>query len=974
MGTVAPDSARGDEEQDGRSASVTATPKVVESVPDAKQMLEELRIETMYNMVETIEHAKEDTVYTANLLYLTNSQASKISGPRMQNAINALKFGNPGMIIRLMPSLKGPSPLRNEPLAQRGLNRYFTDSEESPESTHEVEAQMTRLMLDLILPLARRNRALIVGAQGCDMMNAFVQVAAPWLRGREHHSQFAVLYFSDIPALLQCSHIGEDVSSSTTGQLLKKVWTDELRESTQHALRRRFGEDEAFWPHAELPVGPTHYIVFKGTSSGELRSEIGQMFMNRMIESFAENIPVLVIQSFGFDSALHRLSPLSDHVGRGLPLLLVDCRKRLHDMAPSEESQEKKLERIISQMKALQSKLNQIGKVDFYHCANLAFLKHGFSCITGDHKAVEETKGGMWLCEVIRHGKQPASAWTVQSQAAVAPSLARPDELAVEMVRHFMEYMGDAIEQVNAFIHEAAQRALDEVVATDTWDAFIETWEKNYCQIRNFCFHKYERLHRHNFLQQNAIWIKLEKQKGPHTKMGHKVLRIHKPASAGIDVKEAQARLAEVITAEFKDKLEHIARHNSKSEVAESRQIWLDLYNILRAPNVRACNLFDLRRCELELMPMASMDRLPHENSHEALLLLRAAWTLHDTFSGNARYYKYLSKCSYMCIVLVSVLVVLLVTMQQSVEVFSSNEFRYLMLGLALFEGFISAWVIFLDPHRKWTKLKGGALLIMSQIWQFRTRTGAYRGRAFGLNFHDRLQSERAAEKQLLDILELTCETVLQAAGLKNTNFFSNSTFSVDLAQNGARKLRASQVRHQQFDIGQAIKPLEPGQDDHHSPATPDDYLRWRLIPAMEFYQKRIPSYFTERMIIQFVILSSSIISAVMAASGHAEWIAVLTCAANGLLSWQEFANINKKLDRHSAVVDTLNRLVIRWQSLTEVAQQNVVEIESLIGSCEGALSSENSAWVSEAQLSARLLEETAARQQDLKPMPSKLS
>ena len=37
--------------------------------------------------------------------------------------------------------------------------------------------------------------------------------------------------------------------------------------------------------------------------------------------------------------------------------------------------------------------------------------------------------------------------------------------------------------------------------------------------------------------------------------------------------------------------------------------------------------------------------------------------------------------------------------------------------------------------------------------------------------------------------------------------------------------------------------------DDHTTPVSPENYIRWRLLPMMDFYQKRIPSYVSGRTV-----------------------------------------------------------------------------------------------------------------------------
>ena len=54
-------------------------------------------------------------------------------------------------------------------------------------------------------------------------------------------------------------------------------------------------------------------------------------------------------------------------------------------------------------------------------------------------------------------------------------------------------------------------------------------------------------------------------------------------------------------------------------------------------------------------------------------------------------------------------------------------------------------------------------------------------------------------------------------------------------------------------------------QDDHHSPLTPERYLRLRVEPLIRFYQKRLPQYYSSRSMAEGIIITGSLAGAILA-------------------------------------------------------------------------------------------------------------
>lgn len=124
----------------------------------------------------------------------------------------------------------------------------------------------------------------------------------------------------------------------------------------------------------------------------------------------------------------------------------------------------------------------------------------------------------------------------------------------------------------------------------------------------------------------------------------------------------------------------------------------------------------------------------------------------------------------------------------------------------------------------------------------------------------------------------------------------------------------------------------------------------------MAFYQKRIPSYSRRRVVFQIFVLGSSIVSTLLAAVGQSRWTSIVAALAASLAAWQEFSSVSKKLGRYSSTSESLGKLLVWWQSLGEVEQNNLKHIEALVNGVETLAANEAASWLATVQTSLKEL------------------
>jgi len=233
---------------------------------------------------------------------------------------------------------------------------------------------------------------------------------------------------------------------------------------------------------------------------------------------------------------------------------------------------------------------------------------------------------------------------------------------------------------------------------------------------------------------------------------------------------------------------------------------------------------------------------------------------------------------------------------------------------------------------------------------------GDYSGTVGSATAHSREIDERHAEEVLQAVVNAVQDRVRQSTGLKDTSFYSMPIASDDLAGTSAAsgssyvkvgsykkrkftkvagwcqcrafKANAPGLSHFHFSHGQyrspALKPLSNQDDSHHAPVNPQEYIRWRLLPTMTFYQRRIPKYAFRRRNYQYALVIASLCSTLLAALERPNWTAIVASVSGSIAAWQEFVGLAQKLDRYSGASSSLGNILMWWQALPEVDQSNM--------------------------------------------------
>jgi hypothetical protein len=148
-------------------------------------------------------------------------------------------------------------------------------------------------------------------------------------------------------------------------------------------------------------------------------------------------------------------------------------------------------------------------------------------------------------------------------------------------------------------------------------------------------------------------------------------------------------------------------------------------------------------------------------------------------------------------------------------------------------------------------------------------------------------------------------------------------------------------------------------QDSHYEPVQPDQYIRFRVAKALEFYKARIPKCNQVKNVSQVLLVLGSIGSGVLAIAYLPILATILSILTAAITAYLEFSGTNSKINRYSFTVHALQELIMWWTTLSQIDRNVVANIDRLVLTCEELLQREQQAWRSTSQ-TVRLLQKTS--------------
>jgi len=446
---------------------------------------------------------------------------------------------------------------------------------------------------------------------------------------------------------------------------------------------------------------------------------------------------------------------------------------------------------------------------------------------------------------------------------------------------------------------------------------------------------------------------------------------------------------------ELAQKAWHLSYGNEVAPVGWSSDeitVWTSMRDLLMVPTVKSASTFELKSCDRILREMTQTDRLPHQNSKEALQTMCNLWNTVDTCRFEATRHKRLSKFCYIGILVLmfmSCVVSALAATGDFQNWFGAGAPKICIVVLSLMVLMSMGTMRYVNPVPKWHCLRTAELTMESEAWLFRTRCGKYSNASRQKGLGARAScggrgSRHSAEHILSDMLKKERASVLERAALKDTAFLKirdehiyrhgqlqPKTFGWTRMEKFSMFITVHQkslatlcylllvlwlacaalfMLTGMLNIGTYMVLLVLGiatvtcmilvmcfrytpvpPDNHHSIVRPQDYIKLRLYPAIDFYQGRLPGYHFMQTTFRMLMLLGSVLGFMMATAKVINYASILAISLALVTAFEEFTGVSKKLNRHSTIVGSLQDLLAWWTSLDEGERERTDHAEHLV-------------------------------------------
>ena len=197
----------------------------------------------------------------------------------------------------------------------------------------------------------------------------------------------------------------------------------------------------------------------------------------------------------------------------------------------------------------------------------------------------------------------------------------------------------------------------------------------------------------------------------------------------------------------------------------------------------------------------------------------------------------------------------------------------------------------------RWRQLRSCAGALESITWAYRTRVPPF-GPSNNTD-HD------LAERELRRALISWREQLAAGADLNTTTLRRN--FPPRVFKHGQRRpkadswwqhwtnnvfcFHATSFAAQKFGLDSPV-------NDHYSSVKAEDYIKLRLRPAVDFYQKLVPIKTHQHMTVKLVLLTAAIASCFLARYQYILLVTIVTAFASMMIAYSVFVDADRKVER----------------------------------------------------------------------------
>lgn len=931
-------------------------------VSTREKTIDEMKIKTMFRMIEDVSTEIDGVELEKKVLYLTNKQCSMFDEEGMKRCIEALDLGEPKCIIRLIGSYGTAQDYRvhiqrrDGPEGNYEGRTFAFGSELGADDSYATQKQLVLFFKNCLLPLAKKTRALILlnSADDCALTGALERVVLPELERLGSNCPFTILGWGNAYKYLYKSVKQEGLSGSLSQG--SNAWSSRLDPLTSLFSSQDASELE----HCDLTKAATHYIIFEGVdfygkSAQESKNDgPNGRFKNLFLQVITSFLPSIAIATTG--DIKYNYDKIASLTRRSIPTLLLDSRQRAFTSHPTDEKASTRLSRLA----------NQYPSISMAELDDFEVLPDGSLTLSSRLKMLDIAKEMLESQEQCFKENKITNCHVISDLAflhTVITSCARSQGKANKT-----DPLWRRIEEMNFY-----QQSSQDTVSRIPLEVLIAATD--------FAKTRMTALGALNHLHYAEHWLETHEPKHEYLVPGCKKYIENLKKSVQVIEEDGGRDL-----------------HMKKGARAE----WSAIFDILQSPSTFSASIHDIDKINAIFSSVARIDRLPESNSLEALIMLQDAWDHFDIYTLLADRYKFITKSSYMLLLLNGIAITFLSIGECAIgDHVTEEDLRNAILGLSLFASAVTCFVGFVNPAQRWMQLRGAALSLESHIWKFRTRSCEYR--LGGTNDFD-----ASADDLLSENIHDIKANVLDGADIKGTTFFGRRESPNHHGQHKpgslAFGLTEDSVDSNFYHLIRYIWPAPPAttidathfteksslrckfknaeiksvpiqsimsltsessgntldhtNDMHFMPVQPDDYCKHRIQVAINMYKRRIPYRYRMRYASQAIIVSGGLAGVLLASFYLTIWAAVVSISTGAVTAWMEFTDTSNKSSRYSVTTDGLQRVLIWWNTRQPIEKSSTANIDKLVSSVEELLQSEQSTWRSSSQAAKLLAKE----------------
>ena len=918
--------------------------------------LENLQVQSVYSLIEQVK-VDDDT---KSVLYLTNLQAKAFEKKPIQRVLDAMQIKTPRFVINL--SLNSfASDYRNKSCAYgsqvpfSGPSKGRTSTVTSHHNHGELnvtdliafERRMTVFIQRCILPVAAETQALILlhtdndvftscFAKACNLFSKSVGGDLPFtvitfapsvwvgaactVEGTVAHQIVtqSKRWGSKLPAILKAMGLSLDKGNGTR-----------LDNSKKRLSRVTF---------QDLPRCCTHYVIVESLNmsksiasedSGPL-TDLKDSFVQRLT---TENPSIAIGTAMAFD-----LEWLINYVARGLPLLLLDSRP-----PPRDGRYGRSLHEAEEDLAELNKRLVASGTFNMYTSSTLAHLHQVLNKpdATPDSKTIQVDQDNSIHAVIAEEKRVRAEAENLgdgpdaHGQDKIMRALSIFAKTNTVNRKVFGEWGLRLMQSQLVSLHEV--RDVEQ----------LNTWLLELCVAWQYDFQAFDPYGPYSLIKgSHRITRGVDSSRFLSLKWGMQrekrlvdILWVNpdQAQKRDVDIGGMQAALASTLEDGIQKLHEIVYVEHTPNDIRHDTQV--QLRDMLSSENVFSGNLSNLDALQRKITQLAKLNKLPSNNSFQAMNILRKCWDSVDIYTHEAARSKLLSKLAYFVMLLIGAANVLVIALNANNPLYMPDTERAaVILILSLSAAVIAGVTAYMDPGQRWMNLRGAALSLESDIWKFRTRTGRYSQLGAGGTVDPRL-----ADTQLQQMLDEMERHIGKAGSVSETSFYAKFVVF------GGPKSTIKELAHGQYD-GCAMSGTfgtSNENDDHHTPCTAPAYLEMRVQPLVQYYQSKLPLYYRRRTTSEVLLLLISLAGTLFTFLKIDQWTGVASAVGAAITAWSAFSDTRSKLTRYSNTVEKIKSVMLWWDSLTTVAQANAGNISELVTRCEDLFEREREAWSS---------------------------